>query len=206
MNTHGGDGEGEGGAEEGEVEGGGDVRGGENLLGHSRHDLGGARLGGGHHGTWGGRSGREMGWLSDRRERGGYLDRARASVAIEPPGRPAIAWGRADRRSRRRRANSRTTARTGARIALGADGPAARRGRHRTDRERDRRDDEGRTRTNGDATGATFLATPTGPTVALADTFTARAERALVARAAGATLMAETVETWAMAILKLVWC
>jgi len=56
------------------------------------------------------------------------------------------------------------------------------------------------------ATGATFLATSTGPTVALADTFTARAERALVARAAGATLMAETVETWAMAILKLVWC
>ena len=100
MNTHGGDGEGEGGAEEGEVEGGGDVRGGENLLGHSRHDLGGARLGGGHHGTWGGRSGREMGWLSDRRERGGYLDRARVG-RDRAAGAAGDRVGASDRRSRR---------------------------------------------------------------------------------------------------------
>ena len=83
---------------------------------------------------------------------------ARASVAIEPPGRPAIAWGRAivDLGGAGVR-NSRATARTGARIALGADGLAARRGRHRADRERDRRDDEGRTRTNGERDGRHLL-------------------------------------------------
>ena len=157
MNTHGADGEGEGGAEEGEVEGGGDVRGGENLLGHSRHDLGGARLGGGHHGTWGGKGGRGMGWVRDRRERGGYRERARvgrdraAGAAGDRLGRAIVDLGGAGVR------NSRATARTGARIALGADGLAARRGRRRADRERDRRDDEGRTRTHGERDGRHLL-------------------------------------------------
>jgi len=196
----------EGGAEETEVQHGGDVRGGENLLGDGRDHVGGARLGGGHHGT--------CEW---RRAKRAVRQSAIFPIGAMPEGlRVETAGVARPRPEGSDRAVPRPAGeienRPGSRDGSHARDPIrraiARRARGRRRREPPiarsplrARDREGDVPT-ASATGAAFLATSTRDTPALATTFTARAERRAPARArTGTALTAETRETWATAIL-----